>query len=38
VEDVELEPGEKELTRTLINATEIKEFDIKDYKDDQFNV
>jgi|SRR3990172_1501512 DNA end-binding protein Ku len=34
VEDVELEPNEKELTRTLINATEIKEFDIKDYKDD----
>jgi DNA end-binding protein Ku len=34
IEDVELEPGEKELTRTLINATEIKNFDIRDYKDD----
>ncbi|OHD68902.1 MAG: Ku protein [Spirochaetes bacterium RBG_16_49_21] len=33
VEDVEIEPNEKELTRTLIRATEIKEFDIKDYKD-----
>ena len=34
VEDVELDPNEKELTRTLFKATEISEFDIKDYQDD----
>jgi DNA end-binding protein Ku len=34
VEDVELESNEKELTRTLLRATELKEFDIKEYRDD----
>lgn len=34
VEDVSLEAGEKELTRTLVKATEIGDFDINDYKDD----
>jgi len=34
VEDVELKPAEKELTRSLVNATSIKDFDIKNFKDD----
>lgn len=34
IEDVELEPGERDLTRTLISASAIKDFDFKNYKDD----
>lgn len=34
VDDVGLEPGEKELTRTLLGATEITDFDIGNYQDD----
>ena len=34
VDDVKLEAGEKELTRTLLGATELKNFDIRDYQDD----
>jgi DNA end-binding protein Ku len=34
VEDVKLDSSEKELTRTLLMATEIKKLDIESYKDD----
>ncbi len=34
VEDVPLDASEKELTRTLIGATSIREFDLKLYRDD----